>query len=203
MKLNPTILPILASATMLAAGCQLDKKQVSQPSSVIPQEVVSAATAPTNPPARVRQEPVRIKAGPGAIKDSSGNQWLEDQGFSGGDVIDRPHIVITNSPDPAIYLSEHYAMDSFTYRIPNGKYQVKLHFCETYEGVGGPGDRVFSFTVEDQPIKDFDVWAKAGGWGRAHVETVNVDVVDGQLDIKFTPQVENPQINGIEIVPVR
>jgi hypothetical protein len=32
---------------------------------------------------------------------------------------------------------------------------------------------------------------------------VNVDIGDGQLDIKFTPQVENPQINGIEIGPVK
>lgn len=203
MKLNSIILPVLASAAVLATGCKLDQKQASQPASANPQEVVSAATMPTNPPARVRVEPIRIKAGPGAIKDSSGNQWLEEQGFSGGDVIERPEFVITNTPDPAIYRSEHYSMESFTYPIPNGKYQVKLHFCETYEGIGGPGERVFSFTVEDQSFKDFDVWAKAGGGGRAYVETVNVDIADGQLDIKFTPQVENPEINGIEIIQVR
>jgi hypothetical protein len=80
---------------------------------------------------------------------------------------------------------------------------VKLHFCETYEGIAGAGERVFSFTVEGQSFKDFDVWAKAGGGGRAYVETVNVDITDGQLDIKFTPQVENPEINGIEIIPAK
>jgi hypothetical protein len=46
-----------------------------------------------------------------------------------------------------------------------------------------------------------DVFAKAGGALRAYVETVNVEVTDGKLDIKFTPNVENPEINGIEIVP--
>ena len=33
------------------------------------------------------------------------------------------------------------------------------------------------------------------------VETVNVEVNDGKLDIIFTSQVENPEINGIEIIP--
>jgi hypothetical protein len=28
-----------------------------------------------------------------------------------------------------------------------------------------------------------------------------VDITDGKLDITFTPKVENPQINGIEIIP--
>lgn len=208
MRLNSIILLVLTSAAVLAIGCQPEEREPGEAPSV-----TNASTAPTNPPtpppvaaiasAEVHQGPVRIKAGPGAIKDSSGNQWLEEQGFSGGDVIERPDLVITNTPNPAIYRSERYAMNSFAYRIPNGKYQVKLHFCETFEGITGPGERVFSFMVEDQPFKDFDVWVKAGGGGRAYVETVTVDITDGQLDIKFTPQVENPQINGIEISPVK
>jgi hypothetical protein len=27
------------------------------------------------------------------------------------------------------------------------------------------------------------------------------DITDGKLDIKFTPDLENPEINGIEIIP--
>ena len=94
-------------------------------------------------------------------------------------------------------------MDSFTKKIPNGKYQVKLHFCETYDGITGPGERVFTFDIEGKMFKDFDVWAKAGGFAKAYVETVPVEITSGQLDIKFTPQVENPQINAIEIIPVQ
>lgn len=94
-------------------------------------------------------------------------------------------------------------MDSFSQKVPNGKYQVKLHFCETYEGITGPGDRVFSFTVQGKQFKDFDVWVKAGGFAKAYVETVPVDVTNGELDITFTPQVENPQINAIEIIPAQ
>ena len=60
---------------------------------------------------------------------------------------------------------------------------------------------MFSFNVEGQEFKDFDVWVKAGSAQRAYIETVNVEVTDGKLDISFTPKVENPEINGIEILP--
>jgi hypothetical protein len=41
---------------------------------------------------------------------------------------------------------------------------------------------------------------KAGGFCRAYVETVPVEVNDGKIKITFTPKVENPQICAIEIV---
>jgi len=85
--------------------------------------------------------------------------------------------------------------------VPNGKYTVKLHFCETYEGITGAGERVFSFNVEGHEFKDFDVFVKAGGVLRAYVETIPVEVTDGKLDIIFTSNVENPEINGVEIIP--
>lgn len=92
-------------------------------------------------------------------------------------------------------------MDSFTYPVANGKYLVKLHFCETYDGIDGVGQRVFSFNVQGREIKDFDVWAKAGGGLKAYVESIPVEVKDGNFKITFTSNVENPQINGIEIIP--
>jgi hypothetical protein len=100
-----------------------------------------------------------------------------------------------------IYRAERYSMTGFSYPVPNGKYTVKLHFCETFEGIAGPGERVFSFNVEGHDFKNFDVWAKTGGHQRAYIETVPVEVTDCKLDVTFTPKVENPEINGIEILP--
>jgi hypothetical protein len=93
-------------------------------------------------------------------------------------------------------------MYSFSYPVPNGKYQVKLHFAETYDAITGPDKRVFTFIVEGHEFKNFDVWAEAGGAQRALVKTVDVDVTDGTLSIYFVPEQQNPQINGIEILPV-
>ena len=92
-------------------------------------------------------------------------------------------------------------MDSFSTPVANGKYLVKLHFAECYDGITGTGQRVFSFNVQGHVFKDFDVWAKAGGPFTAYVESVPVEVTDGKLTITFTPSIENPQINGIEILP--
>jgi hypothetical protein len=150
-------------------------------------------------------QPVSIRIDAGAttnLTDSSGNVWLADQGFTGGEIATRADdLPIAGTQDPAIYRTEHYDMTAFSYPVPNGKYTVKLHFAETYDGITGPGQRVFSFSVEGQLFKDFDVWAKTGGGQRAYVETVKADVTAGKLDITFTPGVQSPEINGIEIIP--
>jgi alpha-N-arabinofuranosidase len=145
---------------------------------------------------------VRIKAGKSEpVKDAEGNVWLADQGFEGGETIERPDIQIANTRSPDLYRAERYSMNSFSWPVPNGKYVVKLHFAETFDGITGPGDRVFSFNVQGREFKDFDVWVKAGGPLKAYVETIPVEVTNGVIKVTFTPKVENPQINAIEIVP--
>ena len=145
---------------------------------------------------------IRIKAGKSEpIKDAEGNVWQGDQGFEGGQTIERPDIQIANTKSPDLYRAEHYSMDSFSCSVPNGKYLVKLHFAETFEGITGPGERVFSFNVQGKEFKDFDVWVKAGGPMKAYVESVPVEVTDGKIKVTFTPKVENPQICAIEIIP--
>ena len=147
-------------------------------------------------------EAIRIRAGTTAQHtDESGVVWLADQGFDGGDTVDRGDITVANTKTPSLYQTERYSMNGFSRAVANGKYTVKLHFAETYDGIGGVGNRVFGFNVEGKEFKDFDVTAKAGGDMRAYVETVEVEVKDGKLDISFTSQVENPVINALEIIP--
>jgi alpha-N-arabinofuranosidase len=110
-------------------------------------------------------------------------------------------VVVTGTKEPGLFTSEHYSMSSFSCKIPNGKYLAKLYFAETYSGIAGPGQRVFSFDVQGHEFKDFDIWVKAGGPYRAYVETVPVEVTNGAFHIVFTPKIENPAINAIEIIP--
>jgi hypothetical protein len=144
---------------------------------------------------------IRINAGAGgSFTDSSGNVWLPDRGFAGGDVVVRAaDMQISNTKDPELYRTEHWGMDSFSQSLPNGNYVVKLHFAETSPTIEGPRGRLFSFNVEGHEFKDFDVWVKAGGPRRAYVETVNVNITDGKLDIGFEADVDSPEINAIEI----
>ena len=211
---------LLAAAAFCLTGCQSQSTTETTATQPVAAPAAPATpTAPTTPTATATVMPaapeatpipaptsggvIRIAAGATTnVVDSEGNVWLPDQGFDGGDTIQRPDVQVTNTPDPMIYQAEHYGMDSFSWKLPNGKYQVKLHFAETYEGIQGPGERVFSFDVQGQKFDNFDVWQKAGGPLKAYVVTVNVDVSNGQLLINFTPNIENPQINGIEIIPM-
>jgi enterochelin esterase family protein len=166
--------------------------KVAEASAAAPAPAATASAAKT----------VRIKAGKSEpVKDAEGNVWLADQGFEGGQTIERPDIQIANTKSPDLYRAERYSMDSFAWPVPNGKYLVKLHFAETFDGINGPGERVFSFNVQGREFKDFDVWVKAGGPMRAYVEAVPVEVTDGKIKVTFTPKVENPQICAVEIIP--
>jgi hypothetical protein len=183
---------LLASGFLLSMSLFVGCQSQSSSSSAAP----AAAAAPVGPT-------IRIKAGSDTpFTDSAGNVWQADTGFDGGDTSPRDaDMQIANTKDPGLFRSEHYSMDSFSYNLPNGKYVVKLYFCETYDGISGPGDRVFSFNVQGQDVTDFDVWAKTGGAQRADIETYNVNITDGQLKITFTPKADNPEINAIEIIP--
>jgi Malectin domain len=205
----------LMLAPMLFAGCQSSK--TSDPKkSVAPVAPAPGAAAPVAPMAAVAPviapapaapgevlPPVHIKAGLSTtLTDADGVVWIAEQGFTGGDTIDRgDDMQIANTKSPALYRTEHYGMTAFSYPVPNGKYIVKLHFAETFDGITAAGERVFSFNVERKEFKDFDVFVKAGGPQRAYIETVPVNVTDGKLDITFTSNIENPEINGIEILP--
>jgi malectin (di-glucose binding ER protein) len=180
-------------AVLLFAGCQSGKESSG---------AGAAPVAPATPPGSTLKA-IRIDAGSDTnYVDSEGNVWLSDRGFADGEVTTRDEdLPIANTKDPAIYRTEHYDMTSFSQNVPNGKYTVKLHFAETYEDITGAGQRVFSFNVGGQEFKDFDVYVKAGGAQRADIETVETDVTNGVLNITFTPNIQSPEINGIEIIP--
>lgn len=188
---NHRLFASLAAAFLLAGGLAQSVAAASEAS----EPAQSADTA-------AAKSAIRINAGAADVHtDAENATWLADDGFDGGDIVDRGDIEIANTKIPSIYRTEHYDMEKFSRKVPNGKYVVKLHFAETYEGIDGPWQRVFSFDVEGREFKDFDVWAKAGGPNRAYVETVEVAVEDGSLDIVFVRDLDNAEINGIEIIP--
>ncbi len=153
------------------------------------------------PPIRVTP-PIRINCGTAQkLTDSSGHVWLADEGYSDGLPYQVDDVPIANTRDPEIFRTERYSMLSYRFGVPNGKYTVKLLFAEVYSGITGPGQRVFSINVQGHEFKNFDIWVKAGGPDKAYVQSVDVDVTNRILTISFTPDVENPKIDGIEILP--
>jgi hypothetical protein len=191
--------------SVLATGCRTENRDAPAAKESAAETAAPELTGPLAPPAVTAPGNTifRVKAGlDQSYTDSAGNVWLPDQGFEGGDVVERdPDTAMANTPDPGLFRSEHYGMSSFACKIPNGRYTAKLYFAETFDGITGPGQRVFSFNVQGQEFKDFDVWVKAGGPNRAYVETVPVEVTNEVFRIDFIPQIENPEINALEIIP--
>jgi hypothetical protein len=142
--------------------------------------------------------------------DKAGNVWLADQsmdtdtkwGAVDGLTVDRGDLGITGTDAPKIYETERYSMEGYKFTVPNGKYTVRLHFAETYDGITAEGERVFSVSVNGQTVlNDFDPFKEADGYEKPVVKTIkDVDVTNGQLDISFTMNIQNPEINGIEII---
>jgi hypothetical protein len=146
---------------------------------------------------------IRVNAGSATnVLDHLGNVWAADNGFTGGTTVNRGNIGIAGTLDPVLFRTERYGMTAFSKAVPNGFYKVNLYFAETYAGITGAGQRVFSVTVEGTKLGPIDVFAQAGGANKALVKTVTIAVTDGRLNLTFAATANNAEINAIEILPV-
>lgn len=139
--------------------------------------------------------------------DPRGDVWRPDQkytgsgayGNEGANFADRGDIPIQNTDIARVYQTEAYGGQVF-YRlpVPNGKYNLRLFFAETYEPIRSAGLRLFTVKAEHllHPEK-IDPFALSGGWGTPYIlEFKDLPVADGVLDIELVGQVG---IGGIEV----
>ena len=116
---------------------------------------------------------------------------------------------IANTTQDELYRTERSTnqnLQSFGYEIPltNGEYVVKLHFAEIYfgatgGGTGGSNKRVFSATLEEEPvITNLDLNAEVGPM-TATVKTFTTQVSDQVLNLNFSASVNQPKVSAIEI----
>jgi len=157
---------------------------------------------------------LRVNAGSAeAYTDKAGHVWQGEKeyakgggfGFVVGQSVDRgKDMKIEATEDARIYQTEHYAMTGFKAEVPNGKYTVRLHFAETNSKLSKtPGGRVFEVAIQGKVVlPDFEVLKAAAGAGYKAVvkEFKGIEVTNGLLDIGFAAKVQNPEINGIEIL---
>ena len=154
------------------------------------------APAPTPTPASVR-----INCGGPAYTDTAGQTWPQDSFFSGGTARKYSSSqFVSGTADATLYQSERFAQTlAYTIPVANGSYVVTLYFAEMYHNA--PGQRVFSVTLEGQPvIKDLDIWATVGKFA-ALQRTFGVTVNDGALEIVGTASVDNAQLAAIQVKP--
>lgn len=151
----------------------------------------------------------RVNSGGGVYTDGSGKDWAGDQAYSsggwgyvGGQALDRPGLEIANTTDDVLYQSERWGLTAYEFDLPNGRYQIRLHLAEVWEGAQSPGQRIFDVWIEGERVLDsFDIYAEVG-YQTATVREFAVEVTEGQLNIDFSAKINFPKISAIEILGV-
>jgi hypothetical protein len=163
--------------------------------------IVSATTvAATSTPATA----IRVNVGGPAYTDSASNSWSADTGFNTGVTESWSGTTIAGTSDPALYRDGRYDEPGtpelqYSFSVPSGKYQVKLHFAENYAPLFAVGARVFDVQLEGSTVfSNVDIYKEAGA-STALVKSTTVDVSDGMLNVTLLHKTENPVISAIEV----
>ncbi|MGH2753738.1 MAG: malectin domain-containing carbohydrate-binding protein, partial [Actinomycetota bacterium] len=119
-----------------------------------------------------------------------------------GQAIDMSHSSIPPGTPAAVFKDERFDQPSdpnmqWDFPVSPGDYEVRLFFAELF--VNAPSQRSFDVKIEGATaLKNYDIFAAAGGGEKGIVETFKVSS-DDNLDIDFQRGLENPTITGIEI----
>ncbi|WP_324679137.1 malectin domain-containing carbohydrate-binding protein [Hymenobacter sp. GOD-10R] len=125
----------------------------------------------------------RLHAGGPAVNTSLG-QFAADQYFSPSRTGANSG-PIAGTTDDALYQTERFeGAFGYSLRVPNGTYQVVLHFAELYWTQ--PGQRLFDVRAENQLVLDnYDILRKVAPF-TATTETFSVVVTDGVLNLDLS-----------------
>lgn len=138
--------------------------------------------------------------------DPQGRLWLADFGYNTG-YTDQYDTAITGTDKVPLYQSRRVDRDGgdeleYAFAVANGRYRVVLHLAEVWSGGFSPGARVFDVAAEDGlAADDLDIFELGGANGACEV-SFPVVVADGELNLRFLHQVQNPTLCGIEVLPL-
>lgn len=168
----------------------------------------------------------RVNAGgPEIVATDGGPNWLTDTPF----LLDAGSGNTFNAPSPAesgdtvpdatpaeIFNTERWDAISetddtelqYAFAVDPGLYEVRLYLSNGFQGTGLTGQRVFDVAIEDQilpNLNNIDLAAQFGHLAGGMISN-EVEVTDGTLNISFLHDlidgIQNPLINGIEIIQV-
>jgi hypothetical protein len=159
-------------------------------------------TATATPP--VSGYRVLVRCGGETYVDSQGQAWLADQtyvagswGYVGGGSYSTT-VAINGTVDDPLYQAERYNMISYQFDVPPGSYRVELHFAEIYQ-YAAPNQRVFDVLLEGTAaISALDLYSVAGHY-TAYSRSVEVAVLDGQLNMDFVVRKGAAKISAIKV----
>ncbi len=140
---------------------------------------------------------VAINAGASSdFTAADGTVFLADTWFTGGGSFTTT-IQYANTQDNPLHQVYRYSSGGFSYNIPagDGDYLVELFFADN----AAAGARRFHVLIEGElALNNYDIRSVAG-LNTAVIETPNVTVTDGTLNIEFQPLAGNAKVNALRI----
>jgi hypothetical protein len=153
----------------------------------------------------------RVNSGGPAYVSPSGAYFMADTPVTGsltmsGGATRTTGAVVSGTSDPALYLDERYGVFTVNIIVPNGTYDVKLHFAET-NPYNRPGRHIFSMDVLETPgvdVPNLDIAATVG-LNRALVKTIsNVTTTTSAIHVRSIAgyYTGDPVLSAVEVIPV-
>lgn len=156
---------------------------------------------------------IRVNAGGSLFTTTGGKVFSADQkytvggwGFVDSGFVRIETLAISGTPDPDLYrVQRERTQLDYKFDIPNGSYDVILHFAEIKDNVAL--NRVMDVSLEGTLVlDDFDLYVQAPGKGVALQRRFNsVNVADGQLHLLLVKSLSTYKrpcaIAAIEIGP--
>ncbi len=141
----------------------------------------------------------------GPVSTQGGFSWLEDNFSASGLSYTYPaNTLVNNTSSPDMYRTERHGNGgdiNYQIPVPNGDYEVNLHFAELWPGAFNPGGRTFNISLEGNVVDPLvDIYDQVGG-NTALIKEYYVNVQDGILNIDLGKIVQNPKISGVVILP--
>ncbi len=147
--------------------------------------------------------PLYINAGATVPVSQGGFNWIPDQNFVNGNVAIFG-AVVANTIHQDIYRTERNASGGdlqYQIPVPNGEYEVELHFAEMWVGAFNNGVRRFGIELEGTLVENsIDIYASVSREA-ALIKSYPVTVSDGILNLDLTKIIQNPKISGIVVLP--
>jgi M6 family metalloprotease-like protein len=202
--------PTTAPATATPTSAPATATPTSAPATATPTSAPATATPTRTPTPSTNLYRMRVNAGGAAFTDTQGNQWQADRPFDAGPwgydgasaATGATAHAIAGTDNDALYQSDRRWSSTegtarYRFSVPNGTYNVILHFAEGE--FSQAGQRVFSIKIEGTVrTTNYDIYQQAGHDGAA-TQVFTVSVSDGLLNLVFPPATGQPKINAIEV----
>ncbi|MBE9636655.1 malectin domain-containing carbohydrate-binding protein [Salipiger mangrovisoli] len=114
---------------------------------------------------------------------------------------------VPSSTPVGVFTQERWARPTgdgmqFEFAVDPGSYAIRLYMGNGYAGTDQPGERIFDVSIEGALfLNDFDIVSAFGSGVGGMMQWTGV-IDDGIADIDFAAVLQNPLINGIEIVAI-